>query len=169
MLSCVLCGCSNSGTTAQKKGTVDCYSIFVRNGGSSVFSGTYSTYYSQVHEYKDSNGNSIYANCNICHQVYNEITDTYDTVESIFVYSDRYTVDYTEYSYVGFIGWLTVENNYYLDLDKRIIDSETKWSEYLYDKSPSGYESLGTPNNKEAFKKAKNNYYQISSYNASIK
>ena len=155
MLSCVLCGCSNGGTTAQTKGTVDGYSIRVTNGGSSIFSGTYNASYSRVYEYKNSIGDSIYTN-------YRIVCYNYDTGVPndavIYSYKDRYTNEYVEYSYVGFIGWLTVENNYYLNLDDRIIDSETKWSEYLYSSNPSEDKA----DNKKAYQCAQKNYYQVS-------
>ncbi len=133
LVSCVLCGCSSGETAAQTKGIVDCYSISVRNGSSTFFDKTYSASYTEVHEFKSSKGASIYTE-NL----------SYSSDTKIYLYNNRYASDYVEYSYVGFIGYLTVECNYYLDLDNRLIDSEIKYSEYLYSENPTIDKKLTT-------------------------
>lgn len=152
MFMMCLCSCS-ANNQKNTSGTIDCYSIKVTDGGSTVFSRTYSAYTSKVYEYKSESGDSIYINTRIYGTDYQENTMDYN----IFVYSDRYTSDYVEYSYSGFIGWLTVEQNYYLDLDNRIIDSETKYREYLYSTNPE----IAEADNKKAYNCAKNNYYVL--------
>ena len=152
MFMMCLCSCSIN-YQKNTSGKIDCYYIEVTDGGSTVFSRTYSSSTSEVYEYKSESGDSIYINTRICEIDYLGNTRDY----KIFVYPDRYTSDYIEYSYSGFIGWLTVEQNYYLDLDKRTIDSETKYREYLYSKNPGPAEA----DNKKAYKCAKNNYYVL--------
>jgi len=162
----VLCSCSNNGSSSSSntKGVIDCYSIKVTEGGSTVFSQNYSASWARVYEYKDSKGSSIYTSTRT--QTYDSSYQMIDT--PIRVYPDRYTSDFTEYTYDKFVGYLTVENNYYLNLDNNTIDSETKYSEYLYSANPSG-ETL-TADNKKAFECAKTNYYIITSnYNNVIR
>lgn len=160
-----LCGCSNGRTAAPTTGIIDCYSIKVAaNGDSTAFSGTYQASVSSVFEYMSESGDYVYTD--------NHILNRYDGGGDavIRLYKNRYTNDYTEYSYVGFVGWLTFEKNYYLDLDNRIIDSEQKWSEYLYATNPSTESSTeSSVDNKRAYQCAKSGYYRISSviYSAS--
>ena len=90
----------------------------------------------------------------------------YNTLNDCIIraYPDKYTSEFEEYSFSKFVGFLTRENNYYLDLGARTIDEETKWSEYKYTTDPTTV-SEGTSNNKEAFNCAKSNYYQnLSNY-----
>lgn len=145
----LMCSCSSGGIKSQTSGTVDCYSIKVQNGGSTVFSETYSSTYASVHEYQNSIGESVYANF------------SYGKESKIRIYKNRYTSQYDEYSYVNTIGLLTREYNYYLDLDNRIIDSEIKYSEYLYENEQSPYASIEY-NNKKAWQCAKKSYYKSS-------
>lgn len=149
----VLCSCS--GGIKNTSGVIDCYSISVKDGGSTVFNQYYSISYAKVYEYKNSDGESIYTSYRIKYQ---DVSDEKDSL--IRVYTSRYTSDYQDYKYAGFVGYLTVENNYYLDLDTKTIDSEIKYSEYLYSKNPG--EENG--DNKKAYECAKNCYYVLTSY-----
>ena len=151
-----MAGCSSNSAAGGTTGKVDCYSIRVTEGGSSVFSATYSAGYSLVYEYKSADGKKLYSASHIYYIDYNTSTQK-DAV--IRAYPDKYTNDYTEYSFSRFVGFLTRENNYYLDLGARTIDSETKWSEYKYANDPTTV-SEGASNNKEAYSCAKSNYYQ---------
>ena len=149
VVSLILCACSGH-NMGQTKGVIDCYSISVNNGGSTVFSATYSTGYTEVHEYKNDNGDSIYTD--------GRIVDYYNNASvTICVYKDRYTDKFSEYYYSGFIGWLTVEYNYYLDLDNKLIESEIKWSKYLYSSNPTDDEA----DNKKAYNCARKNFYLV--------
>lgn len=145
----ILCSCS----TNKTNGVIDCYSIKVTSGGKSI-NQTYNASTARVYEYKSANGDSIYTSAELYSYDYQSDSTTY----KLKVYADRYTSDYIEYTYSKFIGWLTVENNYYLDLDNRTIDSEVKYSEYLYAKNPDN----SAADNKKAYECAKNNYYIIS-------
>ena len=148
-------------TKDATKGVVDCYQISVANGGSTLFTKTYQATYSKVYEYKDENGKSIYTSARYIS--YNSS----HTDLPIRVYPDRYTNDYTEYTFSKFVGYLTVEYNYYLDLDNRMIRSETKWSEYKYESNPIDSSNEGTPDNKEAYNAVQNGYYQaVSGYDS---
>lgn len=155
MFMLCLCSCS-ANNQKNTSGTIDCYSIKVTDGGKTFFNETYSAYTSKVYEYKSANGDSIYTN----NRIYKSDFQGNIVDYKIFVYQDRYTSDYVEYSYSGFIGWLTVEHNYYLDLDNRTIDSETKYREYLYATNPEA----GEADNKKAYNCAKNNYYVVANY-----
>ena len=151
-----LASCDSSKTKAASKGIIDCYSVQVYSGGSTIYNGTYSNSTSKVYEYKDSNNNYIYLNTNITDMYYNNAT------LSLRVYNDRYSADYIEYSYVGFVGWLTYEQNYYLDLDNKVIDYETKWSKYIYELNPENPNSSeGTPDNEKAYNCARKGYYLL--------
>lgn len=145
-----LVGCSKNDHSGGK-GVIDCYSIRVTNGGNTVFQQSYSVSYSAVYEYKTVEGKTVYTGLG--------------EADFIYVYANRYTNTSVVYSYSRFVGYLTVENNYYLNLDSRTIDSEIKWSEYKYESNPStDYPDGNTPNNKEAFSCAKKGYYQNKGY-----
>ncbi len=150
---CLLCGCSD--LSKNTSGIVDCYSIAVTNLSSSVYSAQYSISYSGVYQYKNSTtGESVYTDE---HSPY--------TSSKIRAYEDRYSSKHTDYTYVGFIGWLTKENNYYLDLDKKIVIAEVKWSEYKYEKNPDyRYESTSSADNNAAYHCASSNYYLSSDF-----
>lgn len=155
-----LVGCSKNSAAGGTSGKVDCYSVRVTEGGSTVFTGNYSSGYASVFEYKDASGKKIYTSSHMIYQKYDG--GSYITADSIIrAYPDRYTNDYVEYTYSRFVGFLLRENNYYLDLGARTIDSETKWSEYKYQNDPVTPPDGATSNNKEAFLCAKNNYYQM--------
>lgn len=154
LISVLSCSCDKK---IQTTGVVDCDEISVSSGGSSVFSKSYSASYSKVYEYKSENGDSIYTDLQII-GYYNSPDYKVVTDIPIYLYNSRYKKsDYVKYSYVGFIGWLTVEYNYYLHLDEKIIDSEIKWSEYLYDKNPDEEPA----DNKKAYECAKKGYYHV--------
>ena len=158
-----LAGCSN-GVKAQTTGVVNCYYLEVDVGGQ-TFSNHYSQTYSEVYEYKDDNGNAIYASTQVSWNRYDEATGKYKTCTSLWVYRDRYTTEYTEYKYVRLVGQLMEEHNFYLDLDKRVIDSETKWSECRHEQSSSSSDSSMSYDNHEAYQKAKTGYFQSDSIN----
>ena len=153
-----LTGCSVKSGVGGTSGKVDCYSIKVIEGGTTIVNSTYSATYSSVYEYKTATGNKIYTNYRI---------RAYDSTDcKIRAYSNRYKNDYVDYSYSRFVGFLTKENNYYLDLGARTIDSETKWSEYKYENDPTDPPAGAKSNNKEAYSCAKSNYYQVDSYSS---
>lgn len=155
-----LAGCSsngvNNGAAGGTSGKIDCYSISVTEGGQTVFTGTYSAGYSAVYEYKSADGKKIYTSN---HFRYYDYSTSRQNDSIIRAYPDKYTSEFKEYSFSKFVGFLTRENNYYLDLGARTIDAKTKWSEYKYTTDPTTV-SEGTSNNKEAFNCAKSNYYQ---------
>lgn len=150
------CG-GNSIDKNATKGVIDCYQVRVTNGGSTVFSGDYYISSTEVYEYKNASGKCLYTSNR--YRTYNyDYTELLDG--SVKVYPSRYKSDFEEYQFSKFVGYLTYETNYLLDLDARIIDTETKYSEYLYSTNPNeGNEA----NNKEAYEKAKKGYYTINS------
>lgn len=161
LMTICLCGCSsNNSIPATPKGKMDCYSIHVANGSSSGTYYTYSASYSKVYEYKSINGDSLYVNQYI--QDSNYYLDTVQNVK-IKAYPNRYTQECVEYTFNRFIGFLTLEYNYYLDLEARIIDSEIKWSKYEYDTNPEVITDLSV-NNSEAYECAKKSYYLVNTY-----
>ena len=161
MIGLTSCSSNNGGGA---KGKIDCYSIRVTEGGSLVYDFTYFASYEFVYEYISSDGKQLYINEKPQYQKYNPAMGI-NTVENctIRVFSDRYTNDYVEYSFSKFIGFLTVEHNYYLDLKARSIDAEIKWSEYKYESDPI---DKGDSDNKNAIAFAKKGFYLIN--NSSI-
>ena len=140
----ILCSCSNN-----RIGFVDCYSIQVTSGGQSVYDRQYTLSYVSVYEYKNEKGDEIYSNYIKKSSL---ISDEYEPIK---VYNSRYDVESTEYKYEKFVGWMTVESSYYLDLDNRVIDAKTRFYEYCFKQMPSDAES----NNKKAFECAKKGFY----------
>lgn len=153
----LLIGCSNDGKGLN--GIIECYSIKATNNTEMYpVSWNYHCDYSHVYEFKDSKGNCLYADSSASYGVYNTSTKEYEyKYSTLRVFFNKYSFKYTEYYYSRFVGYLTVENNCYLNLETRTVDYETKWSEYLYDENPGGL--IGA--NKEAYEKAKNGYYHI--------
>ena len=142
---CTLTSCKSH--KIQSSGVVECYSISINDSNSLYNSDTY-TYskgYSEVYEYKDSNSNKIYSN----------FANSNNTNTKINLHNSNISGDYTEYSYVSLIGYLTIEYNYYLDLDNLIIDCETKFSKYQNDINPI----TTNVDNDNAYKLASSKYY----------
>ncbi len=154
ILTSLLSGCGKTNLKSLVTGKIDCFSISVTNGGTKIFSEEYSSSYNGVYEYRDNEGKSIF----LSHHLIGT-SSNYGTSEEaeIHVFESRYKEQYSIYTFYSFIGWLTVENNYYYDLDENIIDCETKWSQYLYEKDPG--EEKG--DNEKAYQCAKNCYFQI--------
>ena len=148
----VLCGCNSKNTS----GTIDCYTITATYSSSSSsdyrnIKYNYSTTYSYVYEYVDEAGNKLYSS-------------SYYT-KGVKVFKTRYNNEFTLYEFSKFIGFLTVENNYYLDLDKMIIDQEVKYSKYLYDTNPKNNQSVEIEaDNNMAFECAQKGYYEFNYY-----
>ena len=159
----VLCSCSASRQTDVNTNIVDCYSIVVKEGSDTIMNLTYSETYTKVYEYRNKDGKSIYADSvSLTYWSYgNSIVEEYATIK---IYPNKNSDDYIEYEYVGFIGWLKVENNYYFDIENRIIDSENKYSEYLDSSNPTSNNPSENENvdNKKAYQCAKKSYYRIS-------
>ena len=132
---------------------IDCYSIDIIQSDSKIFSGRTSTGSSRIYEYKNSSGDFLYSSSYV-HKTVEEENRKLDSY--IRFYPSKYSEEYVEYAFVRFVGWLTLEHNYYLDLDKGYLDIATEWSEYLYEKNPYGEKSA---DNKEAYQKAKTGYY----------
>lgn len=151
-----LVSCANTAGS----GVIDCYSINVKNGGSSVFSQTYQATFSYVFEYKSAAGDALYMSNRYGRNQYNPETDTYSVqYVPIHVFPNRYTSNYVEYAFSRFVGYLTLERNYYLDLVNKTIDSEMRWSEYKYENPPQNPIGSETFDNRDAFACACKNYY----------
>lgn len=123
-------GCEKDG--ANNSGKIDCYSI---NGK------TYETWTKEVYEYKNEAGEAIYTDTYLIYYWYDNDTYPYvgDRTEkenTISVYKTRYTEEYTTYTFSKFVGWVTVERNYYFDVNAKALDREIKFSEYKYEKNP---------------------------------
>lgn len=143
----MLCSCSSGTNTKNNtQGIIDCDSIKAKTDSNTILEKTYSSSLARVYKYQSASGDSIYTSFRLA---YNG-ADTF-----IYVHKNQYSSNYVKYTYSSFIGWLTCETNYYLDLDNRIIDIETKYREYLYDTNPNDEKA----NNKKAYSCAKKNYY----------
>ncbi len=157
-----LTGCSTNNVPGKTNGWIDCYSITVQNGGNTIFNQTYQVASSEVWEYKNDKGESLFVDSRP------QYTD-YDNTKvdcTIAAYPSRYESIYVEYTFSRFVGYLTMERNYYLDLSGRTIDSETKWMKYKGDKDSAPYPEVGMANNEEAYACAKKNYYQLGGFYA---
>lgn len=155
---CVLASCGEL-KLAEKdvKGVIDCQSIDVSTSSGKSLSFRYGIDYSMVYEYKSDDGKLLYFSNRYTKSVFDSESNKYiDVDHSIKVYPSRYKSDFDYYRFNRFVGYLTYERNYLLDLDLNIIDSEAKYSEYLFENNPN--ETLEA-NNPEAYEKAKTGYY----------
>lgn len=124
-------GCEKDGANNSEK--IDCYSI---NGQK------YETWTQEVYEYKSEAGGVIYTDSYLTYNYYNKDPNDYRDYEitekenTISVYKTRYTEEYTTYTFSKFVGWITVERNYYFDVNAKTLDREIKFSEYKYEKNP---------------------------------
>ncbi len=114
---------------------IDCYSV---NGYA------YAVDASPVQEYQAADGSSIYTNVH--------------SYETINVYPDHASDNYIVYNYVRFVGNISKETSYRVNLATRTIDTITKYLE-------RAQEDKG--NNKEAYQKAKTGYYNLYEYGSS--
>ena len=135
MSSLTLCGCSP--TANQTHGVIDCLEITIASIGVPF---EYKVNTSPVYEYADATGKTLYL-------------DFKSTSSSVHVFADHLKDDFIEYRFNKIVGYLAMESNYYLDIDKRIIDSETKYSECKFDLKDLAI------NNSEAYRCAKRGYY----------
>ncbi|GEM_PF-1504270 len=180
------CGNQNAQNAANGKGIIDCYSIVLKQNGASIFSETYAFSVDGVFEYKNSDGELIYTNI---FSFDNENSDFANKVyrwKSLHVYKDRYVTDVNyegeEYKFSKFVGHVSIESNYYLNLDTKMVDSETKWGEWKASdenkasnstssdssSTPSPYEELmKNPDNKKAYECLKTNFYPTLSHSDS--
>lgn len=138
MMSCLtLCGCSP--TANQNHGIIDCLSIHLSSPSTYYY---YSTSTSPVYEYINASGERLYLGLN----KYSEI----------IVHPNQYSNTYVKYNFSRIVGYLNMETNYYLDVEKRVIDVETKWTENKREMSDA------TLNNGEAYRCAKRGYIAFS-------
>jgi hypothetical protein len=159
-----LAGCSGDSAAGGTTGIVDCYEVRVTNGGSNVFSGTYQESFSRVYEYKNDKGNAVYSDTKFT--AYDSASGRY-VDGTVVVYPERYSHESIVYKFTRFVGFLTFERNYLLNLGSRTIDSEIKWSEYKYKNDPEELAEGVTSDNKEAYNCAKKGYYPASGFAAS--
>lgn len=146
----MLCSCSSGANTNNNtQGIINCYSIKAKTDSSTILEKTYSSSLARVYKYQSASGDSIYTSFR---SAYNG-ADIF-----IYVYKNQYSSNYVKYTYSSFIGWLTCETNYYLDLDNKVIDVETKYIEYIYT-NPNNEKA----NNIMAYNCVKNNYYYTES------
>lgn len=121
-------GCEKDG--ANNSGKIDCYSI---NGQK------YETWTQGVYEYKSESGEVIYTDTYLTYYWcdYNDEGTAYDTIEkenTLSVYKNRYTREFTEYTFSKFVGSVTVEKNLYFDVKAKTLDQEIKFIEYKYER-----------------------------------
>lgn len=137
-------------------GKIDCATIVVMGTSGEILEEESETSHSYVYEYVSDDGMKIYTSDRYIAWD-GSSSEGFDF--NLRTYQNRYSNDFTEYTYSRFVGFLTQEYNFYLDLNKRMIDIEIKWTEYKELTNP--VEDLGNPaNNKEAYQCAKKSYYQ---------
>ena len=139
-----LAGCKNN----KNSGVIDCYDIQIRQGNLSVLSRRYAVLSEKIYEYQNNKKEKIYTKQNF------KNSDDLDV--TIRLYSNGIANEYVVYSYVRFVGYIIAENNYYLDLEKRVIDEEEKRTQAEKAFNPDNMDSF---NNQEAYKCVKSNMY----------
>ena len=123
----LLAGCSNVDSETGKsngEGNIDCYKL---KAGSDYYD--YSFSHEQVRRFKSDAGKVIYTNA------HGPIYD-YDKKEKLIIYETRFHTKSETYYFEQEIGMVTVENNVYLNIDKRLIDLETKILPYQGNTEP---------------------------------
>lgn len=95
----LLFGCSNKDIPTT--GIIDCYSVEITNERSSSFYGKYSTSYSRVYEYKNSYGETLYSDGRNTFKT----DDGKEQKAPIYLYPNKYSEDYVEYSFVRLVGY----------------------------------------------------------------
>ena len=180
------CGNQNAQNAANGKGIIDCNSIELKQNGSTIFSKEYSFSPDGVFEYKNSDGEFIYTNNFVLDNENSDFTNNDIRWKSLRVYKDKYVIDpedkVEEYKFNKFVGYVSIENNYYLNLDAKMVDCETKWGEWKASgenkassttssdssSTPSPYEKvLANPDNKKAYECLKTNFYPTLSHSSS--
>ena len=104
----LLCGCNLTNTK------IECsYVTTSSNGGTSYF--YYGVSRSNVYEFKSQDGKLIYSN---------------NGNSNLNVYQDYFDVHPVEYTCVGIIGYVIIENRVFLDLNNNTIETKTQIKEY---------------------------------------
>lgn len=150
-------GCEKDG--ANNESIIDCYSMSY-NCINYEHTDTYQMGTRCVYEYKNKDGDVLYTDTYLTYYIYSN--DEKKIKENIiFVYQNRYTAEYTEYTFSKFVGWVTFEKKLYYNLDTKILDTEIKFSEYKYEKNPDAdsENKKENVNNKGAYNAIKKNGY----------
>lgn len=145
----LLAGCSNVDMNTGKtdgSGIVDCFKL---KADSATYD--YSVGHANVRCFKSSSGRIFYTN----------VLGEYDSSQEkrfLRVFETRFDTKSTTYFFEEEIGMVTVEKNVYLDIEKRLIDLETKILPY---KGPTGSNEF---NASAVYSTIKDNYYLTDSY-----
>lgn len=145
----LLAGCSNVDMNTGKtdgSGIVDCFQL---KANSATYD--YSVGHANVRCFKSSAGRILYTNSLGYYDSSNE-------KRVLYVFETRFDTKSTEYVFEEEIGKVTVERNVYLDIEKRLIDLETKILPY---KGPTGSNEF---NASAVYSTIKDNYYLTDSY-----
>ena len=145
----LLAGCSNVDMNTGKtdgSGIVDCFQL---KANSATYD--YSVGHANVRCFKSSAGRTFYTNS------LGYYNTSYDK-QVLYVLETRFDTKATTYFFEEEIGMVTVERNVYLDIEKRLIDLETKILPY---KGPSGSNEF---NPAAVYSTIKDNYYLTDSY-----
>ncbi len=163
-LATLMCGCANNNETVSSSTVeniptkVDCMEITVMRNGKEYDWHRHEASESLVWEYANIDDTKmIYLDRHFAYQ--NEArTEEYDAKLYITEHGKS-----EEYFFSDFIGFLKYEVNYYIDIEKKILDIETKWS--LYDKADPFPVTIGIQkerrdsDNELALECAKKGYY----------
>ena len=143
----MLASCAGNQGAATGNGRIDCYYVRVTPSGSALGTGTlyaYQTGYTLVKEFQNEDGKIIYS----------DFPDS-----QILLKKTYYSSETIPYKATRSIGYLTVEQNYYLDLGSRTLDMETRLIENKTDENRYQIENM---DNKLAYEKAKEGFYWYS-------
>lgn len=146
----LLSGCSNVDMETGKtdgSGIVDCFKL---KANSATYD--YSVAHTSVRRFKSSTGNIIYT----------DLFGSYSKYEEkavLEVYEKRFDSKKTTYYFDEEIGSVTIEHNVYLNIDKRLIDLETKILPYKGSIESNNFD----PN--VVYSAIKDNYYLSDNFN----
>lgn len=162
-------GCSSTPSASQAKGNVECYSISVVSGSTTIFSGNYEESYAEVWEYYTGGTSDPMYTSFATVDPTNTTTTTYLSIRD---YEDSYnTTKYTVYTSPTFVGWLKKETKYMVNFDSKVIDMVELYSEYTSTINPNDNSSststttvYDSANNKKAYEYAQKSYYLQSSF-----
>jgi hypothetical protein len=154
MVLCALALCSCNNVEPTKK--LNCNTISIKEDEKTIFEGHSDSLVLGVYEYKNSKGDSIYTDTHLtvnyyCSQDVDKVNPT------IHVYENSSLENYEVYNYVGLIGWVSQEYNFYLDPDERSVETEVICKEYSSNSNLDGK----VHDNKKAYECSKKEYYKL--------
>ena len=128
LLSCLLASCTNNNNESE----IRCLYLKAASNEGVIMDGTYSKTEMMVYKYVNDNGDFFYANKEFSISVYNEELDVFQNEYVVDVYETKESTTTVLYHGVReMIGSLVVEENYYVDVDKKQITRVTSYYNHI--------------------------------------